>query len=146
MPFKVRENWKRGNTGNENAGNPLSTDPWRNPLLADVFKNALPVCPRFRAAPMDPQTIGLDHGRPLFEPPEKHALLLLKSLQIRVRLEAQPIPERFGDHNPPRLIDPEFHTISNTIYHCTELPRFPAYLNGGENAAHNYVVHVLFWH
>jgi hypothetical protein len=31
---------------------------------------------------MDPQTIDLDHGRPLFDPPEKHALGLLKRLEL----------------------------------------------------------------
>jgi hypothetical protein len=66
---------------------------------------------------MDPQTIDLDHGRPLFDPPEKHALRLLNSLQLRVRLEAQPLPERFGDDNPSRFIDLKFHTINNTICH-----------------------------
>src|ERR1017187_4541723 len=88
-----------------------------NPLLAHVFKDALPVCPRFCDALMDPQTIDLDHGRPLFGPLEKHALRLLNSHQLRVRLEAEPLPGRFWDDNPPRFIDPEFHTINNTIYH-----------------------------
>src|ERR1019366_5092408 len=88
-----------------------------NPLLAHVFKDALPVCPRFRAALMDPQTIDLDHGRPLFGPLEKHALRLLNSHQLRVRLEAEPLPERFWDDDPPRFIDPEFHTINNTMCH-----------------------------
>jgi hypothetical protein len=49
---------------------------------------------------MDPQTIGLDHGRALFDPLEKHALRLLNNDQLRVRFEAQPLPERFGDDNP----------------------------------------------
>jgi hypothetical protein len=66
---------------------------------------------------MGPQTIDLGHGRPLFDPLEKHALRLLNSLQLRVRLEAQPLPERFWDDDPTRFIDPEFHTIHNTICH-----------------------------
>src|SRR5271166_2914468 len=88
-----------------------------NPLLAHVLKDALPVCPRFGATLMDPQTIDLDHGRPLFDPLEKHALRLLNSFQLRIRFESQPLPERFGDDNPPRFIDPEGHANNNTICH-----------------------------
>ena len=36
--------------------------------------------------------------------------------QLRVRPESQPLPERFGDDNPPRFIYP-VSTINNTIYH-----------------------------
>ena len=46
----------------------------------------------------------------LFDPLEKHSLLLLDSLQFR--LEAQAIPERFGNDNPPDLINPQLHTIN----------------------------------
>jgi hypothetical protein len=77
-----------------------------------VLKRAIPVCPRFWAALMDPQTIDLDHGRPVFDPLEKHALRPLNSLQLCVRLEAQPLPKRFGDDNPPRFIDLYFNTIN----------------------------------
>jgi hypothetical protein len=66
---------------------------------------------------MDPQTTDLDHGRPLLDPFENHALRLLKSLQLCVRLEAQPLAERFGDNNAPGFIDPKEHTIYTTIYH-----------------------------
>jgi len=51
------------------------------------------------------------------DPLEKHALRLLNSLQLGVRLEAQPLPERFGDDDAPGFIDLEFHTIYITIYH-----------------------------
>jgi hypothetical protein len=88
-----------------------------NPLLPHVLKDAIPVCPRFGAALMDPQTINLDHGRTLLDALEKYTLGLLYSLQLRVWLEAQPLPERFGDDNALGLIDPEVHTISNTRYH-----------------------------
>src|SRR5271157_2623437 len=88
-----------------------------NPLLAHVLKDALPVCPRFGATLMDPQTIDLDHGRPLFDPLEKHALRQLNGFQLRIRFESQPLPERFGDDNPPRFIDPEGHANDNTICH-----------------------------
>ena len=47
-----------------------------NPLIAHSLKHTLLVC-RFRAALMNPQTIDLDHGRPLFDPLETHALRLL---------------------------------------------------------------------
>ena len=53
----------------------------------------------------------------LLDPLEKHALRLLNSFQLRVRLEAQPLAERFGDDNAPGFIDPEVHAIDNTIYH-----------------------------
>ncbi len=49
-----------------------------NPLLAHVLKDSLPVCPRFRAALMDPQAIDLDHRRPSFDPLEKYAIGLLQ--------------------------------------------------------------------
>ena len=87
-----------------------------NPLRAYVVKDALPVCPRFWAPLMDPQTIDFDHGRSLFDPLEKHALRLLNSLQLHVRFEAKPFAESFGDDNPPRFVDPKFHTINNTVY------------------------------
>jgi hypothetical protein len=64
---------------------------------------------------MNPQTIDLDHGRPLFDPLEKHAFRLLNSLQRRVRPEAQPLAERFGDDNSPRFIDPDVPTLSDTM-------------------------------
>ena len=48
-----------------------------NPLIAHSLKHTLPVCRRFRAALMNPQTIDVDHGRPLFDPLETHALRLL---------------------------------------------------------------------
>ena len=88
-----------------------------NPLLAHVLKDALPVCPWFCGALMDPQTIDLGHGRPLFDPLEKHAFRLLNSFQFGVRLEAQPLPERLGDDDPSRFIDPEVHAIVDTICH-----------------------------
>jgi hypothetical protein len=66
---------------------------------------------------MDPQTIDFDHGRPLLDPLEEHALRLLNSLQFRVRSEAQPLPERFWDDDTPGFIDPELYTINITIYH-----------------------------
>lgn len=88
-----------------------------NPPLAHVLKDALPVCPWFRAALVDPQTIDLDHGRPLLGPLEKYALGLLNSHKLGVRLEAEALPERFGDDDAPGLIDPELHTINNAIYH-----------------------------
>ncbi len=50
---------------------------------------------------MDPQTINPDYGRPLFDPLEKHALGPLNSHQRGIRLEAQPLTERFGDDNAP---------------------------------------------
>ncbi len=109
--------------GNQDCRIKENVHPWlrfqngRNPFLAHFFKDALPVCPRFWAALMDPQTIDLDHGRPLFDPLEKHALRSLNSLKPRVRLEAQPLAERFRDYNSPRFINPEFHTIDSTIYH-----------------------------
>jgi len=41
---------------------------------------------------------------PVFDPLEKNALRLLNRLQLRLRLETQPLPERFGDDdNPPAL-------------------------------------------
>jgi hypothetical protein len=88
-----------------------------NPLLAYVLKDALPVCPLFRSALMDPQTIDLDHRRPMLDPLKKHALRLLNSFQLRVRLEAEPLPERFGDDNAPRFVDPEFHASYVAICH-----------------------------
>src|SRR5271165_4054623 len=88
-----------------------------NPLLARVLQDALPVCPRFGAALMDPQTIDLDHGRPLFDPLEKHALRMLNRFQFRIRLDAQPLPERLGYDNPPHFIDPECHTNNDTMCH-----------------------------
>jgi hypothetical protein len=48
---------------------------------------------------------------------KKHAFRLLDRLQLRVRSEAQPLAERFGDDNPPRFIDPDLHTISDTMCH-----------------------------
>ena len=48
---------------------------------------------------------------------EKHTLRRLNSLQLRVRLEAQPLAERFGDDNAPGLIDLDCHTIKNTGHH-----------------------------
>ena len=89
-----------------------------NPILAYGFQDVLPVCAWFRAALMDPQTVDLEHGRPLVDPLEKHAFRLLHSLEFRVRPKAQPFPERFGDDNPTHFIDLEPHAIYNTIYHC----------------------------
>ena len=105
----------------EHDGRPVAAalvTVWKDvPLLAYVFKDALPVCPRFRPALMDPQTIHLDHGGPLLRSLEKHAVRLLNSLQIHVRHEAQPLPQGFGDDNAPGFIDLELHTIYATIYH-----------------------------
>jgi hypothetical protein len=66
---------------------------------------------------MDPQTVDPHHGRPLFDTLEKHALGLLNRHQIGIRPEAQPLAERLGNNNAPGFIDPEFHTINDTIYH-----------------------------
>jgi hypothetical protein len=62
---------------------------------------------------VNPQTIDFDHGRPLSDPLEKQAFRLLNSLQLRIRLETQPLAERFGDDNLPRFIDSDF----DTMYH-----------------------------
>src|SRR5271168_2072197 len=78
---------------------------------------------------MDPQTIDFNHGRQLVDPPEKNALWLLNSLQLRAWLEAQPLAERLGYDNPTRFIDPQFHAIDNTRHHTKwqerELEAFP---------------------
>lgn len=77
----------------------------------------MPVCPRFRAALVDPEAVDFDHGRLLPDPLQKHAVGLLNSLQLRVRLEAEPLAESFGDDNAPGFINPELHTIKHTKYH-----------------------------
>ena len=67
---------------------------------------------------MDPQTIDLDHGRPLLDPLEKHALGLLNSLQLRVRLEAQPLAERFGEI---ANLATERERLTKELAKCSEL-------------------------
>lgn len=88
-----------------------------DPLLADVLNDAIPVCRRFRATLMYPQTIDLYHGRPLLDSPEKHTFRLLNRFYLRIRFEAQPFPERLGDHDAPSFVDSNYHAIFYTIYH-----------------------------
>jgi hypothetical protein len=45
-----------------------------DPLFAHVLNDAFPLCPGPRDALMHPQTIDLDHGRPLFDSLEKHVV------------------------------------------------------------------------
>lgn len=52
-------------------------------------KDVVPVCPRFRAALMNPQAVDLNHRRPLLDSLEKQALRLLNSIELRIRFETQ---------------------------------------------------------
>jgi hypothetical protein len=61
---------------------------------------------------MDPQTIDLDHGRPVRDTLEEHALEQLNGLELRVRRKSQPLSERFGDNNAPGFIHSDLHAIN----------------------------------
>ena len=67
----------------ENIQSELCFQNGFDPFLANLLKNAIPVCSRYCSSLMDPQTIDLDHGRPLLDPFEKHAVGVFNSLQLR---------------------------------------------------------------